>query len=69
MQFAARSRPSPLVSLAAGVAVVEAMAPLLPGHEIGIHWPNDVMVEGRKLAGILIEVLAGGSTSSASAST
>jgi len=49
-----------LVSLAAGVAVVEALAPLVPGHEIGIHWPNDVMLDGRKLAGILIEVLSDG---------
>lgn len=39
---------------------MEAVAPLLPGHEIGIHWPNDVMVDGRKLAGILIEVLPDG---------
>ena len=49
-----------LISLAAGVAVVDAMAPLLRGHEIGIHWPNDVMLDGRKLTGILIEGLADG---------
>jgi BirA family biotin operon repressor/biotin-[acetyl-CoA-carboxylase] ligase len=54
------SRRSALVSLAAGVAVVEALAPLAPGHEIGIDWPNDVMLDGRKLAGILIEVLSDG---------
>jgi len=54
------SRPSILISLAAGAAVVDALAPLIPGHEIGIHWPNDVMLDGRKLAGILIEVLPGG---------
>ena len=58
--FDAARRPPPLVSLAAGVAVVEAMAPLVSGHEIGLHWPNDVMLDGRKLAGILIEVLANG---------
>ncbi len=57
---AAGSRHSPLVSLAAGVAVVDALAPLAPGHEIGIHWPNDVILDGRKLAGILIEVLSDG---------
>jgi BirA family transcriptional regulator, biotin operon repressor / biotin---[acetyl-CoA-carboxylase] ligase len=57
----APSQPSSvLVSLAAGVAVVEALAPLVPGHEIGIHWPNDIMLDGRKLAGILIEVLPDG---------
>jgi BirA family biotin operon repressor/biotin-[acetyl-CoA-carboxylase] ligase len=54
------SRSSALISLAAGLAVVEVVKPLLPGHEIGIHWPNDVMLDGRKLAGILIEVLSDG---------
>ncbi len=54
-------RSSGLISLAAGVAVVEALVPLLlPDHAIGIHWPNDVMLDGRKLAGILIEVLSDG---------
>ena len=56
----ARRAASPLVSLAVGVAVVEAVAQLLPGHEVGIHWPNDVIVDGRKLAGVLIEVLPDG---------
>jgi BirA family biotin operon repressor/biotin-[acetyl-CoA-carboxylase] ligase len=54
------SRPSVMISLAAGVAVIDSLAPLVPGHEIGIRWPNDVMLDGRKLAGILIEVLPGG---------
>jgi len=54
------SQRTALVSLAAGVAVVEAVAPLAPGHEIGIHWPNDVLLDGRKLAGILIEALSDG---------
>ena len=35
---------SPLVALAAAVAVAEAVAPLLPEHHVGIRWPNDVMV-------------------------
>ena len=48
---------SPLVALAVAVAVVDAVAPLLPAQTLGIHWPNDVMAAGRKLAGILIEVL------------
>jgi BirA family biotin operon repressor/biotin-[acetyl-CoA-carboxylase] ligase len=48
---------SPLVALAVATAVVDAVAPLLPAQALGIHWPNDVFVAGRKLAGILIEVL------------
>jgi len=49
----------PMVSLAAAVAVAETIVPLLPGHAVGIHWPNDVYAAGRKLAGILVEVLPG----------
>jgi BirA family biotin operon repressor/biotin-[acetyl-CoA-carboxylase] ligase len=48
---------SPLISIASAVAVAETVAPLLAGHEVGIHWPNDVVADGRKIAGILVEVL------------
>ena len=41
---AAGETRSPLVALAAGVAVVDCLAPLLPTHQVGIHWPNDVHV-------------------------
>ena len=51
---------APLVALAAAVAVVETLTPLLPDHPVGLHWPNDVLVGSRKLAGILIEVLPDG---------
>ena len=53
---AAKDR-SPLVALATGVAVAETLTPLLPHHQVGIHWPNDIFAGGRKLAGILVEVL------------
>jgi BirA family biotin operon repressor/biotin-[acetyl-CoA-carboxylase] ligase len=48
---------SPLLSLAAGLAVARTVAPLLPDATLGIHWPNDVFAAGRKLAGILVEVV------------
>ncbi|MBN2474729.1 MAG: biotin--[acetyl-CoA-carboxylase] ligase [Pirellulales bacterium] len=54
---ACRRDLSPLVSLAAAVAVVETVEPQLPGHRVGIYWPNDVVADGKKLAGILVEVL------------
>ena len=50
----------PARSLAAGVAVVSAVRPALYPHNVGLHWPNDVFVDGRKLSGILINVLADG---------
>jgi BirA family biotin operon repressor/biotin-[acetyl-CoA-carboxylase] ligase len=48
---------SPLVALAAAVAVVETVAPLIASRRVGIEWPNDVMAAGGKLAGVLVEVL------------
>ncbi len=50
----------PLRSLAAGVAIAAAVTPRLYPHQVGLHWPNDVYVGGRKLAGILIDLLADG---------
>ncbi len=43
-----------LLPLAAAVAVCEAVEELAPVR-CEIKWPNDVWIEGRKLAGILVE--------------
>ena len=44
-----------LAPLAAAVAVCEAAESCAPGLTCRVKWPNDVWVDGRKLAGILIE--------------
>ena len=43
------------IPLAAGLAMADAVAAQLPGHEVGVKWPNDVLVDGRKICGILAE--------------
>jgi BirA family biotin operon repressor/biotin-[acetyl-CoA-carboxylase] ligase len=44
-----------MLPLAVPLAVCATAEELQPGVRCGVKWPNDVQVEGRKLAGILIE--------------
>lgn len=48
----------PCLSLTAGLAVCEALQEICPGLPIGLKWPNDVFVHGRKICGILVEAPA-----------
>ncbi len=42
------------LSLAVGLAIVRALAGF--GLPVALKWPNDVLLQGRKLAGILVEL-------------
>ncbi len=45
----------PMVSLAAGLAVRDALTELLPNCPFVLKWPNDVLIGDRKICGILVE--------------
>lgn len=45
----------PLVPLLAGVALAEVADGYCPGHDVALKWPNDLLVDERKTAGILLE--------------
>ena len=46
---------APILSLAAGLALAEAIDAAAPDHKAMLTWPNDVLLLGRKAAGILLE--------------
>ena len=45
----------PALTLALGLATAEAIA-LVCGISADLRWPNDVMIDGRKVAGILVQL-------------
>ena len=46
--------------LIAGIAMTNAIAPLVPLHSVRLKWPNDVQIDGRKVSGLLAELLRRG---------
>jgi BirA family biotin operon repressor/biotin-[acetyl-CoA-carboxylase] ligase len=44
------------LGLVIGVAVAEALAALVPGAAVQLKWPNDIVADGGKLGGILVDV-------------
>jgi BirA family biotin operon repressor/biotin-[acetyl-CoA-carboxylase] ligase len=51
--------PASLLTIASGVAIAEAVR-AVTGLPAAIKWPNDVLIGGRKLAGILAEAAVQG---------
>lgn len=46
------------IPLAAGVAMADAIADQLSDHPVAVKWPNDILVDGRKICGILAQATA-----------
>jgi BirA family biotin operon repressor/biotin-[acetyl-CoA-carboxylase] ligase len=53
--LAAGAESQSLLAIGAGLAACEACELLAPECRFGLKWPNDVLLAGRKLGGVLIE--------------
>jgi BirA family transcriptional regulator, biotin operon repressor / biotin---[acetyl-CoA-carboxylase] ligase len=46
---------APLISLMTALAIADALQSPVPDAVIGLKWPNDVLINGRKVCGVLVE--------------
>ncbi|MDQ5984644.1 MAG: Bifunctional ligase/repressor BirA [Syntrophus sp. SKADARSKE-3] len=52
---------APQITLVAGLAVAELLLPYCPGR-VKIKWPNDILIDGKKICGILTEMKSSAAT-------
>lgn len=55
IEIAPGDPPAQSLSLAAGLALIEAVDTAVPQKAPVLKWPNDLLLDGSKLAGILLE--------------
>ncbi len=48
------------IPLIAGLAMTRSVRELVPDRSVALKWPNDVLIEGRKVCGVLSELLPDG---------
>lgn len=48
------------ITVVVSLALVEFLEKLMPDHIVQVKWPNDIYVDGKKIAGILIENIISG---------
>jgi len=54
---------SALRSFVSSLALYDALASVVPAEKLALKWPNDVLLGGGKVAGILLESVGGGGRS------
>ncbi|MEM9170424.1 MAG: biotin--[acetyl-CoA-carboxylase] ligase [Pseudomonadota bacterium] len=54
------AHPPALVSFAAGLAVAEALDAFAGPERVALKWPNDVLLDGGKVAGLILEWIPAG---------
>lgn len=54
-QWGITQRDWPRLSLTTAVAICDALASFVPSELLSIKWPNDVLLQGAKVSGVLIE--------------
>ncbi len=59
MAFRLENPTSSVAALLAGLGVSQGIAVVVPGFQVGVKWPNDLMLNGKKVAGVLCEIVDG----------